>query len=450
MRTSIGSISFVALCAFYSNSFARATATTATNEAPSSSSTDTTKFFDGYNSDDKYLVLIINRLGLANRLRAVADWYQIAGITNRKLLVSWEPTLDCYAKFTDLFDAGPERLKVLPIPLSIQDVENMAREAHLSYYNLDENMDTKPTFQVPTKVLTKDHHLLVTEYDGITSLAGVTCQQYLNFHSEFLRALQPNKFAEEFVRDFKAKYFADRLMIGVHYRSHDKAQDWAVVPPLTGEFSSQATTFGEGATIQHFVSAMQKIQRKMTYNITIVQSNGEEEETRKEQSNGEETRKKQSNVRFFVASNSNEVKQELVRQFPDSVFISGDYSRSSEEGVQFAFLEWLILSESSLLINTYGSSFAVEAAQRRMRPIIGIWEGLLIHHSSMYLPFCGHLQFAKIDALMNDAKPKKTFSYTEGTIDSRLIEGIAVPLSPCSALVEWGFSSEDLLSTTYT
>ena len=50
----------------------------------------------------------------------------------------------------------------------------------------------------------------------------------------------------------------------------------------------------------------------------------------------------------------------------------GDYGRSSTEGIHFALLEWLLLSECSIIINTYGSSFAVEAAQRYLRPIVVI------------------------------------------------------------------------------
>ena len=45
--------------------------------------------------ENKYIVLQISRLGLGNRLRSIADWYQIAVISERHLLVSWVPTADC-------------------------------------------------------------------------------------------------------------------------------------------------------------------------------------------------------------------------------------------------------------------------------------------------------------------------------------------------------------------
>ena len=111
-----------------------------TSEAAFSSSQtyngEASKFFEGFSTDEKYIVLVIDRLGLANRLRILADWYHIAVLTNRILLVSWKPTLDCNAKFTDLFDAGPEYLRVLPISMTLLEVESFVQEAHLSFYNL--------------------------------------------------------------------------------------------------------------------------------------------------------------------------------------------------------------------------------------------------------------------------------------------------------------------------
>jgi hypothetical protein len=45
--------------------------------------------------------------------------------------------------------------------------------------------------------------------------------------------------------------FEGKVMIGLHYRSHDKNYDWNVVPPLGG--SSAAAPFGEGAPLYIFV-----------------------------------------------------------------------------------------------------------------------------------------------------------------------------------------------------
>ena len=65
-------------------------------------------------------------------------------------------------------------------------------------------------------------------------------------------------------------------------------------------------------------------------------------------------------LRFFIASNMPDVKRHMQRTFKDSIAIFGDDSRSSRDGVQFALLEFILLSHTSLLIHTFGSSFAVE------------------------------------------------------------------------------------------
>lgn len=49
----------------------------------------------------------------------------------------------------------------------------------------------------------------------------------------------------------------------------------------------------------------------------------------------------------------------------------------------------ITIPESALIINTYGSSYAMEAALVHRRPLVGIWEGRLVHHSSSFLPHCG-------------------------------------------------------------
>ena len=48
----------------------------------------------------RYLVLIMARFGLANRLRAMADWYAVALRSQRRMLVAWRPTNECNATFS--------------------------------------------------------------------------------------------------------------------------------------------------------------------------------------------------------------------------------------------------------------------------------------------------------------------------------------------------------------
>lgn len=257
-----------------------------------------------------------------------------------------------------------------------------------------------------------DTNVLLTDYNCIVALSGIPCQQYTYSRSSFLSGLIPNQKDAQFIRDIKDEYFARYLMIGIHYRSHDKTQDWEVVPPFD-DSSNNARKFGEGADLTDFERIMSSIQKHF-HGLT-----------------GSKT------VRFFIASNSEAAKDYLLSKFQDALTLrGGNYKRSSPEGMNFALLEWLLLSESALILNTYGSTFAIEAGQRMLRPTVGIWGGKLLFHSDIRLPQCGHMQFLKFAT--RDDHNIRYQSYTEGTVDKRTIKAKMVALSLCPILSEWG------------
>ena len=68
-------------------------------------------------SNKRYIILLISRLGLANRLRSIADWHQIALLSGRSLLVAWQANAVCNALFTDLFESVPKGIRILPFQL---------------------------------------------------------------------------------------------------------------------------------------------------------------------------------------------------------------------------------------------------------------------------------------------------------------------------------------------
>ena len=379
-------------------------------------------------SPPRYLVLSLNRLGLANRLRAMADWHQLATHSNRVLLVSWEPTSDCNASFTDLFKAGPPGMKILPFVLpqgrrGLKRVVEVAADAGLTASILSDDQDElqpgparRPplyspgigAFVMAKERVMSDTHVLVTDHNGLVVMEDIRCQQYLHMHSAFLSGLVPIDYATSFVRDFKTSYAAKHILIGVHVRVHDPVQDWAVVPPLESVSDNTAVNFGVGATIQDFTRYMRQIEDKFS----------------------------SRHARFFIASNSQDAKTHILSQFPDAVSLSGDYARSSPEGVIFALIEWLLLSESSLILNTYGSSFAVEAAQVHMRPLLGLWDGRLLHHYNHYLPHCGHLLYAK--AYGNQGAESSYFEVNDGTNFRRAVVSKTISMKHCAHLQDWG------------
>jgi hypothetical protein len=374
-----------------------------------------------------YIVLVISRLGLANRLRTLADWYQIAVETNRKLLFSWEETPDCNVKFSDLFESGPKHLFLLPFVVSSGDsgIRNLERTALkwnlscLAVYEKDERQmwhENVQSFVLSNWILHSDKRVIVTSYDGLVTSSNTQCQQYMTMHSRFLRSLVPNPSIREYVINLRERFFDDGLMVGVHYRAHEETQDWEVVPPLAGQ--DHATKFGHGASLEDFVSAMNSIEHKFATHTST--STGPRRHT---------------GVRFFIASNDDTAKDYFLDHFPNAVSIRGEYSRNSSEGIQFALLEWLLLASSDLVLNTYGSSFAVEAAQVNLVPVVGVWHGRLLHHSSAFLPHCGHMQYAKAYGSQSVAT-----SYVEGTLDARRVVGVSVSMSRCSVLDNWGLT----------
>ena len=299
------------------------------------------------------------------------------------------------------FESGPERLKFIPydIPGNREEVvtyfEQESRENKVSYKTINtENMfaNGRDSFVISRSAVFNDIQVIITSYDGVLVLEGVKCQHYLAMRSEFLSSLIPVKGVRDVVSQVK-NYFEEKVMVGVHYRAYDTTHDWEVVPPMEGGDSANA--FGVGATIEDFERLMRKIN-----NAFLTQTGGESV----------------SYVRFFVASNSDTAKQHFLSVFRDAVSISGEYSRGERNGILFALVEWLLLAESQLILNTYGSSFAMEAAQIHLRPLVGVWDGRPIHHTDIRLPFCGHLLYMKeyssraVDAV-----------YMEGTADNRVV-----------------------------
>eukprot|EP01042_Synura_sphagnicola_P003491 gene3491-4338_t len=112
--------------------------------------------------------------------------------------------------------------------------------------------------------------------------------------------------------------------------------------------------------------------------------------------------------------------------------LTGDLARDSRDGVELALIEFKVLSHCQLILNTYGSSFAVEAAQSRQVPLVGIWGGFLIHHDDLRLPYCGHMHY--VGRAIGNAT-----SFKEGTADRRRVNGSVLAIYACTQLVHWGF-----------
>lgn len=400
-------------------------------------SNDDSHGFDRGSDRSRYIVLILNRLGLGNRLGTISDWYQIAVASNRTLLVSWRTSIDCNIPFTTLFESGPEHVKILPFTFgTIKSVEEVATFHGLTYQSLDidDTADNKrkwfaevvagtriDDFVLSHEQVMSSTNIIITTYDGAISLYNTKCQHYLTMKSRFLSSLIPVVAVRNIVNNIKEKYFRNKIMIGVHVRVHDPMHDWSVVPPQGG--GKDAMQFNESASNDDFRKVLQDIDDHFTYTTTTTSTTTSTTTTSVDKMH-----------KFFISSNSGESKSFLISHFPDSVsLVLPNYNRSDVDGMWYGFIEWVLLSNCDLLINTYGSTFAVEAAQVHLRPIVSLWNKHLLFHHDMKLPYCGHMLFMR-----TYSNQGVTGSYREGTYDNRIIPVKSIKLFPCHHFDEYG------------
>lgn len=347
----------------------------------------------------KHLVVHLSRLGLANRLRSMADWFNVASIAERYLVVVWDITDDCKAGYHDLFGATPQYLVIDNDGSStnIQEIANslkkMNKSSNVLNHDLDIWVDGSGTFVLDRKVIINDVYIVLSNYDGVLTLDGVDCEEYTLKHGYFLNRLKPQPMTTHSVIKTYNEYFANSVMVGVHYRAHDPQQDWAVVPPLLGDRSDKI--FGEGATIERFIEVMRNIDSS-DYARANVNDDIAISFDRESTEAGLYRNSSSSRIRFFVASNSLKAKGAISKEFPSAIYVSSTKSRSEREGMILALFEWLLLSRSAFILHTYGSTFAQEAALVHQLPLVGIWDGKLLHHTNAKLPFCGNQQYGRI------------------------------------------------------
>jgi hypothetical protein len=145
-------------------------------------------------------------------------------------------------------------------------------------------------------------------------------------------------------------------------------------------------------------------------------------------------------VRFFIASNDAGAKEQLLAQFPDAVSLNGEQSRTERAGIVFATIEWLLLSESSLVLHTHGSSFGVEAAQVHQRPLAGLYDGAILHTYNVYQPYCGHLLYLKTFSSQGTPETYLESLSSDGSAIRR-VAGKQVSLAPCNILEHFGLAA---------
>jgi hypothetical protein len=169
-------------------------------------------------SSQRYLILHLERLGLANRLRSLADWYHIAGLSNRRLLLSWVPTAECNVTFDGLFEDGPSDFDVLSSPFPIGNFEAisaasiLATHSHLSFETLLTH-DTLSRAEVnyffdhsERFLLFQQIDVIFTNFDAPIVLPGTPCPAHLTMRSSFYSSLIPISEIRSTVKEIHSNY----------------------------------------------------------------------------------------------------------------------------------------------------------------------------------------------------------------------------------------------------
>lgn len=364
-----------------------------------------------FSPDLKYIVLPVDVLGLANRLRIIASFYAIAKYSHRSLVVVWAPSEECNVEFDELFDITSSleafELDVVivspggPGPLDNGSLLNSLKLLHKDLnrhmvlkFPGDYFVDTSFLISSPSdgdEISYRETIDIVTMRTASTHAPlGISCADYSRLKMEFYASLTPATEVRDMQNEALGLLYSvwgidDRThkspIVGVHVRMYDDEYDWAVVPPEYREMPSfvsetipvgvsdeqmnlqeapvlqQAVTFDESTPVLSIIAAMEDILEKHLY------------------------------ARFFLASNRNDVKEAIISHFDNSRFDkhrhnmenksddkrialvaslmlpSGVSGRSSVDGMQMALLEFTLLGGlSDLLLHSKGSSFASEAA----------------------------------------------------------------------------------------
>ena len=231
----------------------------------------------------KYLILPVNVLGLANRLRIIASVYAIFKHRQRvllatddtgtiELIVIWVSSVECPVLFHEVFDSSS--VHVISLDHEVLDAfspgmqhvydEDRRRSFEFSLRKVIANIVNKSNIPLRLKEMhlrsflidnndfqwdLVDIHLLWTR--GTHVIDSIPCNEYLHLKSVFYRSLTPTKAVSDLMSTVDFKHDQDynhrnqdahdqrndndndnEILIGIHVRAFDSTYDWEVVNPI--------------------------------------------------------------------------------------------------------------------------------------------------------------------------------------------------------------------------
>lgn len=320
------------------------------------------------------VLLPINALGLANRLRIMSSLYAISQSQNTTLLVVWGQREDCNSSFADLFHTIGRYVQVISLPEqdSVHGVfESLVRSA-VRRASIAKNASAQEHY-LRDFVVNADMHAAINIVwtRGTHAPHGASCGDYLYAKSSFYRLLTPSAAVMRLVDSVGAQLQnSGGFVAGVHVRAFDTQYDWPVVSPSL--FAGSITSTESGPSAQYQSSAnqgdvVQNLQSKRFDEASsldafvqlmagLIHTN--------------------PSIRFFLASNSATAKHIIQSRFGSErilVLDSADIGlRGTSSGIIVAAAEFFLLGETAFVVHSRGSSFAREAASRRLLPVVDV------------------------------------------------------------------------------
>jgi len=285
-------------------------------------------------------LIVRPKLGLANRLRAIASATVMAEITNRKLVIDWRIDDDLESNWRKLFkepqllmfdetDLAQEGCSLKKINETISDTEIN------NYDDPTEEGIVKLGFWFPN--IPKDKHPIIymaTPWKFRPAEDFLSAEAFDKKYVEFYKTLKPIESIAKAIENFRKIYdFDSKFMIGVHYRS------W--LSGLADKLDKNVSKDKESKYLGQFLEKMVE-----AVNMPLAKTKGKP-------------------VAFFLATDDPSIKEKLNKEasLKGRIFFRDiKIDRNTLAGQQDALVDWFLLGETNYIIGTKGSSFSDEAA----------------------------------------------------------------------------------------
>jgi hypothetical protein len=276
-------------------------------------------------------LIVIPTQGFGNRIKIIASAHIYCRYINLPLYICWDSSEECSIPYSDIFSEN-NTLQTITM-----------EEIQASQYCYFGRVHTNSIFDKIDQVLQdKDHtyDYILIEGGHEFKLPAITRLQYLGKKRSFYQSLEfvPNiqERIDTFISDNPELFSENAKRIGIHYRDIKTPFDGLDVE------NNPIVDFVKNSPLDAFYSAIQSVRSC-------------------------------EHTHFIVISNSDEIYNHIVKQFPDRSIITTtpkSYHRNDKDGMLDAIVDFLILTKCNLIIGSYFSSFSDEASSFKLIPKI--------------------------------------------------------------------------------